>query len=95
MNAREQDVWSGLERRFRAVERLVPDAPPWRSPSDMARIDDGAIRLGLTLDRPRDAAAPRPVVSRRGAWALLVAGALVAIAVGGLIAGGIGASARS
>ncbi len=90
MNAREQDVWSGLERRFRAVERLVPDAPPWRSPSDTARIDDGGIRLGPTLDRPRAAATPRPVVSSRGVWALLLVGALVAIAVGALIAGGIG-----
>jgi hypothetical protein len=90
MNAREHDVWSGLERRLRAVERLVPDAPPWRSPSETARIGDGGIRLGPTLSRPRDAAPPRPVVSRRGVWALLVAGALVAIVVGGLIAGGIG-----
>lgn len=89
MNALNREVWSGIDRRLKAVEPLIPDAPPWQSPSEAARIGDGSMRLGPTLDRSRVAPISPPAAPGRLVWALVVVGALVAIALGALIAGGI------
>jgi hypothetical protein len=75
-------VWAGVERRLAAVERYIPEAPPW-----VATAEAHVVRAGVRAGPAFGGRTAPGIVRRRFLLALTVAALLLAIAFAVLVVG--------
>ena len=80
----DDQVWAGVERRLAAVERFVPEAPPWR-PADRT-MSVATVRIAPVGASGRGSGAARRTGSRL-TWALIVIGLGLALVAGAALIG--------
>lgn len=75
-------VWSSVMRRLAAVERMIPEAPEWRS---VGRLP--ARPVGFTVVRTPESSSARRSSAPGLVWAFVVMALVLALVMGAILAG--------